>query len=159
MSRQSNGCLRGQLLNGLSKRNDELGRCWIPPGCWHHGTVDQMRQPPDWVQIVGFRRVPHVFRAVTTLLSKHPREPHDYLPFVGVDPRAQGQGLGSALLQPVLRWCDTLRLGAYLENTNAGNLVFYEQLGFRVLERIVLAPEGPRCGACGARLGINRPES
>jgi len=96
---------------------------WVPPGCWHQGTVDQMRQLPDWLQIVGFRRVPHVFRAVTTLLSKHPREPHYYLPFVGADPPAQGQGVGSALLQPVLRWCDTLRLGAYLENTNAGNLV------------------------------------
>jgi hypothetical protein len=47
------------------------------------------------------------------------------------------------VLQPVLNWCDTLRLGAYLENTSARNLVFYERLGFSVLEVLVLAPHGP----------------
>jgi GNAT superfamily N-acetyltransferase len=61
----------------------------------------------------------------------------------GVDPAAQGQGIGSAVLQPVLGWCDTLRLGAYLENTNERNLVFYQRLGFRILEALVFAPDGP----------------
>jgi len=116
---------------------------WIPPGCWHQGTVDQLRQVPEWLAIVGPRRVPHVSSALNALLRKHPREPHYYLPFVGVDPGAQGQGIGSALLQPVLGWCDTLRLGAYLENTNARNVVFYERLGFRVVEVLLLARDGP----------------
>ena len=116
---------------------------WVPPGCWKQGSLDQVKQLPDWLAIVDLRRIPDVFGAITTLLSKHPTEPHYYLPFVGVDPSAQGQGIGSDLLRPVLGWCDTLRLGAYLENTNARNLVFYERLGFRVLEALVLAPEGP----------------
>jgi ribosomal protein S18 acetylase RimI-like enzyme len=116
---------------------------WVPPGCWEQDAFAQVRQLTDWLAIVGLTRIPHVFGAINTLLSKHPTEPHFYLPFVGVDPAAQGQGIGSALLQPVLGWCNTLRLGAYLENTNARNLVFYERLGFRVLEVLVLAPGGP----------------
>jgi len=116
---------------------------WVPPGCWRQGAVDQVRQLPDWMAIVGLKRMSHVFGAIATLLSKHPSEPHYYLPFVGVDPSARGRGTGSAVLQPVLRWCDTLRLGAYLENTNERNLVFYDRLGFRVLETMVLAEDGP----------------
>lgn len=115
----------------------------MPPGCWKQGAVDQWWQLPDWLAIVGIMRMPHVVAAITALLSKHPSEPHYYLPFVGVDPAAQGQGIGSAVLEPVLRWCDTLRLGAYLENTNERNLVFYERLGFRVLEIMALAADGP----------------
>jgi ribosomal protein S18 acetylase RimI-like enzyme len=65
---------------------------WVPPGCWQQGTLDQLRQLPDWLAIVGLRRVPHVFRALNTLLSTHPREPHYYLPFVGVDPDARRPG-------------------------------------------------------------------
>jgi GNAT superfamily N-acetyltransferase len=116
---------------------------WVPPGCWKQGAIDQVRQLPAWLAIVGPRRIPHVFGAITALLSKHPTEPHYYLPFVGVDPAAQGRGIGSAVLQPVLRWCDTLGLGAYLENTNERNLVFYERLGFCVLEVMLLAADGP----------------
>jgi ribosomal protein S18 acetylase RimI-like enzyme len=116
---------------------------WIPPGCWHQGTLDQVRQLPDWLAVVGPKRIRQVFGGLNALLSKHPREPHYYLPFLGVDPGAQGQGIGSALLQPVLAWCDTLRLGVYLENTNVRNLVFYERLGFGVLEVLVLTPNGP----------------
>jgi len=116
---------------------------WVPPGCWRQGAVDQVRQLPDWMAIVGLKRVSHVFGAIATLLGKHPNEPHYYLPFVGVDLSARGQGNGSAVLQPVLQWCDTLRLGAYLENTNERNLVFYERVGFRVVEMLVLAEDGP----------------
>lgn len=116
---------------------------WIPPGCWHQGALDQVRQLPDWLAIVGIRRVPHVFAALNTLLGRHPREPHYYLPFVAVDPSQQGRGIGSALLKPILGRCDEMQVGAYLENTNARNLVFYERLGFGVLEVLVLALSGP----------------
>jgi ribosomal protein S18 acetylase RimI-like enzyme len=116
---------------------------WVPPGCWRQGAVDQVRQLPDWMAIVGLKRMSHVHGAIATLLSKHPNEPHYYLPFVGVDRSARGQGTGSAVLQPVLQWCDTLQLGAYLENTNERNLVFYDRLGFGVLEMMVLAEHGP----------------
>jgi ribosomal protein S18 acetylase RimI-like enzyme len=38
--------------------------------------------------------------------SYHPREPHWYLPLIGVDPFLQGNGFGSALLKHALVSCD-----------------------------------------------------
>lgn len=67
----------------------------------------------------------------------HPQEPHWYLPFVGVDPARQGQGIGTALLGPMLAACDAERLPAYLESSNPRNRPLYERLGFRVMGEIV----------------------
>jgi GNAT superfamily N-acetyltransferase len=127
---------------------------WVPPGCWRQGAIDQVRQLPDWLAIVDLKRIPHVFGGITTLLSKHPSEPHYYVPFVGVDPSAQGQGIGSAVLQPVLGWCDTLRLGGYLENTNARTLVFMSGSDFKCSRRWCAPQTGP---PFGARLGAEWP--
>jgi ribosomal protein S18 acetylase RimI-like enzyme len=61
----------------------------------------------------------------------HPLEPHWYLATLGIDPRAQGNGLGSALLAALLRRADADRLPCWLETDRAGNLPFYERAGFR----------------------------
>jgi ribosomal protein S18 acetylase RimI-like enzyme len=39
-------------------------------------------------------------------LLYHPQEPHLYMPFMGVDPNFQGQGIGSSLLRHSLQECD-----------------------------------------------------
>lgn len=66
----------------------------------------------------------------------HPTEPHWYLPFIGVDTARQGQGLGSALLRPMLAECDRAQLPAYLESTNPRNRSLYERHGFRAIGEI-----------------------
>ena len=63
----------------------------------------------------------------------HPKEPHWYLPLLGVDPARQGQGLGSALLKHALAHCDAEGLPAYLESSNIKNVPLYERHGFEVL--------------------------
>lgn len=68
--------------------------------------------------------------------DRHPEEPHWYLPFIGVDPGAQGRGVGSALLAASLALVDADRLPAYLESTNPRNVPLYERFGFRVLGEI-----------------------
>ncbi len=59
-------------------------------------------------------------------------EPHHYLPYIGVAPEAQGRGLGSALMRPILDRCDEERLPAYLEATSERNAALYERLGFEL---------------------------
>jgi len=66
----------------------------------------------------------------------HPREPHWYLPLIGVDPFHQGQGYGAALLQHALISCDRDHTPAYLESTNPKNIPLYERHGFEVLDTI-----------------------
>jgi GNAT superfamily N-acetyltransferase len=60
----------------------------------------------------------------------HPTFAHWYLPLAGVDPPAQGRGLGSTLLRYALETCDRDGLPAYLEATAARNRDLYARHGF-----------------------------
>jgi GNAT superfamily N-acetyltransferase len=60
-------------------------------------------------------------------------EPHWYLGALGVDPARQGQGVGSALLQPILARAAAEGLPCYLEAINEQNAHFYEKRGFTVV--------------------------
>jgi GNAT superfamily N-acetyltransferase len=60
----------------------------------------------------------------------HPSFPHWYLPLAGVDPPAQGRGLGSTLLRHALGSCDRDGLPAYLEATSPRSRDLYARHGF-----------------------------
>lgn len=115
---------------------------WELPGRWKVGPGTQLRLLPALVSIFG-RHLPRAMRGLTVLESHHPRAPHYYLPYVGVHPDAQGQGIGSALLRPILDRCDTDDIPAYLEATSAGNRALYERLGFTVWEELKLGKHAP----------------
>jgi ribosomal protein S18 acetylase RimI-like enzyme len=66
----------------------------------------------------------------------HPKEPHWYLPLIGVDPAQQGKGYGAALMRHALRECDRTHTLAYLESSNPANIPFYEQHGFQLMGKI-----------------------
>lgn len=68
---------------------------------------------------------------------------HYYLPAIVVAPDRQGQGLGSALLTPVLDRCDRDGVGAYLEASNTRSKALYERLGFAFTGKTVDLPGGP----------------
>ena len=68
--------------------------------------------------------------------SYHPKEPHWYLPLLGVDPFYHGKGFGSALLQHALVKCDQDNTYVYLESSNPRNIPLYERHGFKVLGTI-----------------------
>jgi ribosomal protein S18 acetylase RimI-like enzyme len=58
---------------------------------------------------------------------------HWYLQWLGVDPPRQGQGIGSALMQPVLARADADSLPCYLETANARTVFLYQRHGFEVV--------------------------
>jgi GNAT superfamily N-acetyltransferase len=76
------------------------------------------------------------------MMASHPHEPHWYLNVVSTIPEHQGQGLGTASLQPVLDRCDTAGTRAYLESTNPRNMTLYRRQGFVESGEIML-PDGP----------------
>jgi ribosomal protein S18 acetylase RimI-like enzyme len=78
---------------------------------------------PDWCPAIPGTRA---------VSAAHPHVPHWYLIHVGVDPAAQGRGLGARLLAPTLERCDREGTPAYLETARAANLPFYRRLGFEV---------------------------
>ncbi len=74
---------------------------------------------------------------------RHPSEPHWYLPLLGVDPKWQGRGVGSALLTLKLAECDASIMPAYLETQKPQNVPYYERFGFQVTECIELPGTPP----------------
>jgi len=66
----------------------------------------------------------------------HPADAHWYLSLIGVEPKAQGEGLGHALMRHALARCDREQQVAYLESTNPRNIALYVRHGFEVLARV-----------------------
>jgi ribosomal protein S18 acetylase RimI-like enzyme len=82
-------------------------------------------------------------RLLSLMESMHPQQPHWYLATLGTDPAAQGRGVGSALMAPVLRHCDANGVGAYLESSKERNVPFYSRHGFTVTKEVPLPGGGP----------------
>lgn len=88
------------------------------------------------------RRIGQVLAAIERIEQAHPPEPHYYLAVLGTEPARQGEGLASALLQPVLESCDVDEIPAFLESSKERNIAFYARHGFRVTGEVAL-PDGP----------------
>jgi GNAT superfamily N-acetyltransferase len=74
----------------------------------------------------------------------HPRQyRHRYVPFIGVRPARQGNGLGAALLRHRLAALDAAGVPAYLEASSARSRRLYQRLGFMPLPTTVTLPDGP----------------
>ncbi len=77
----------------------------------------------------------------------HPTEPHMYLFTIGTRKSARGQGLGKAMLEPVLSACDRDGVACYLENSNPDNHGFYRAHGFETREYFTIGDGSPKLEA------------
>ena len=116
---------------------------WVPPGEWHVSLLEQVRMAPATIARVGLRDQPALLRALALIEKKHPRDPHHYLPAIGVAPEWQGKGIGTALLRPMLERCDREGTPAYLEASSERNRACYERNGFEVREELRIPGGGP----------------
>jgi ribosomal protein S18 acetylase RimI-like enzyme len=116
---------------------------WGPPGKWSVPLRTVLLETPAMLPVFG-RRLQLALRYLIRVERAHPRKPqHWYLELLGTEPARQGQGLGSALMRPILALCDRDRLGAYLESSSERNQVLYERHGFRVVESFDMPGGGP----------------
>jgi ribosomal protein S18 acetylase RimI-like enzyme len=110
----------------------------LPPGRWRTPQHVALRQARPF----GLR-VPRAAGLLTAIEWRHLRAPHYYFPYIGVMPAAQGRGLGSAMMRPILDRCDAERLPAYLEASSERNARLYERLGFTVTRELRFAGSPP----------------
>jgi GNAT superfamily N-acetyltransferase len=120
-------------------REGDGAACWLPPG---------VGMPSLWRQIrSGMLRMPlrfgwHAFQRLVpydtvarTLHHEYAAMPNWYLAAIGVEPQRQGQGVGGALMQPILQRADDSKLPCYLETHRPDNVRLYERHGFEVMEQ------------------------
>lgn len=107
----------------------------LPPERW--------RLPPRVAVLAGRSytgvfgtRMPRALAILTLIERRHYRPGHYYIPYIGVVPERQGQGLGTSLLEPILERCERERLPAYLEATSERNAALYARLGFERLDEL-----------------------
>jgi ribosomal protein S18 acetylase RimI-like enzyme len=119
-----------------------VAAAWLPPGvpASPGGLGEQLLLLPMFLRLCGVPRLLRGSAMGDAMERNHPREPHFYLSFVGVAPRLQGLGLGSAILAATLARIDAGKHAAYLENSNPKNTRLYERHGFAVRKNI--APAG-----------------
>jgi ribosomal protein S18 acetylase RimI-like enzyme len=116
---------------------------WAPPGRWHTTVRQDTAYATSLLHPRLVLRLPMVVWGLTGAQRLHPEEPpHWYLAILGTDPAAQGRGLGSAMMAPILEECDRDGVGAYLESSREENIDFYGRHGFRVTSERRL-PRGP----------------
>ncbi|GBG39238.1 GNAT family N-acetyltransferase [Mycobacterium montefiorense] len=110
---------------------------------------DRSREIPE---IADYdRRLPEIagqyldrFQALDALFDEHhPAQPHWQLAFLGVDPRLQNSGLGSALLEHFHEELDAVGSPQYLEASNHNSARLCRRHGYRDMSPCeILLPDG-----------------
>jgi GNAT superfamily N-acetyltransferase len=108
---------------------------WAEPQRPFGGLISRLVLPFHMRRLLG-PRTEMVRTEIARLNASRPREPHWYLPTIGVDPERQSRGIGEALMRPVLERCDAEGTPAYLESTRPRNLIFYGRLGFEIVDEL-----------------------
>ncbi len=120
---------------------------WSPPG--KPLTDEQMAEAsmmeiPSIVGEEAHRRFMVVIDLLEEFHMRDAPEDHWYLALLGVDAPLQGQGIGSALLQPVLQKADAEGVVCYTETEQPRNVLFYQRHGFEVVVDMVEPTSGVR---------------
>ncbi len=137
--------IRRPMASGWVVTTEELtgAAAWTAPGEWKVRPVDGLRISEPLLRAVGPTRVRRRLKALGQMDQHHPAEPHWYLEVIGADPTRRGEGIGSALMAPMLERIDGEGLPAYLESSKEENLPLYHRFGFEVLDEVRLLPECP----------------
>lgn len=129
-----------QPYNHTYKIGDVKGcAAWIPPGRFPLNLFRLLQV--GFYQLpfqVGLSQLPR-WLEVFELDEYHVRDlsqPHWYLMLLGVAPSYQGQGIGSLLLQPVLKQADERGLACYTETSTAAAVRFYQRHGFEIVRAV-----------------------
>jgi ribosomal protein S18 acetylase RimI-like enzyme len=101
---------------------------WFPP----HVEPDGEAVVEEIMQSVASTQHDDLLAVLEQMDAAHPKYPHWYLPWFGVDGAQQGKGFGGELMESCLVHIDGDHLPAYLESPNARNIPFYERHGFEV---------------------------
>ncbi len=125
---------------------------WLPPGEFSSNLRQQLKMM--WqLQLyrlpmkVGWNRLGRWLDALYATEIAHQQDmgnaPCWYLGLMVVNPAKQGQGIGSRLLQPILRRASDEGLPCYLVTFAEQAVRFYQKNGFEIARQQKFAPEAP----------------
>lgn len=85
------------------------------------------------LQVTGIEGIRRALKREHYIKSQHPEdEEFLYIWFMAVDKNAQGKGIGSSMVNEIIRMSNEEQISIYLETSSQANLKFYKKLGFEV---------------------------
>jgi GNAT superfamily N-acetyltransferase len=115
----------------------EGNACWLRPGDNEIGddrlATSGFAEAADRMGEGAFGRFGQALGHLENLRRAAVPPEHWYLFLLGVDPPRQGQGVGGALIAPVLAQADAVGVPCYLETMKTRNVPFYRKHGFDVV--------------------------
>lgn len=88
--------------------------------------------------------LPRGLKVAEAMHAQHPNpQPHLYLRYLGVAPKAQGQGLGGDTLRAVINRASQQGKGVLLETANESNVSLYSRFGFEIASEWDVPGGGP----------------
>lgn len=87
---------------------------------------------------IGISNVKKAMGREAKIKKLQPKEPMYYLWFIGVDPNEQHKGIGSDLLQAVIKKGELQNRPVCLETSTLKNIPWYEKFGFKIYNELDL---------------------
>ncbi|MEO6328747.1 MAG: GNAT family N-acetyltransferase [Ginsengibacter sp.] len=87
---------------------------------------------------MGLSNVKKAMARESKIKKFHPKVLMYYLWFIGVDPKEQNKGIGSMLLNDVLKQASLKNRFVYLETSTLKNIPWYEKFGFKIYTELDL---------------------
>jgi ribosomal protein S18 acetylase RimI-like enzyme len=109
----------------------------LPPG---HTKISQWEYLLNGFMLTPLKLGPHDFVrsqdceafVATTHEEIMCERPHYYLWGLAIEPAHKRQGVGTALMQPLLRKADAEKMPFYLETHDENNVKYYQRMGFEL---------------------------
>ena len=88
---------------------------------------------------IGITNIAKAMGRESKIKSLQAKEQMYYLWFIGVDPKYQGSGIGSQLMQEIIEDSRKQQLPIYLETSTVKNLPWYKKFGFEIYNELQLS--------------------
>lgn len=105
---------------------------WVHSAECQQSPAEKARLLPAMMTGLGVSASWRLIRWLSAWSRLDPREPHLHLGPIGVDPGAQGRGVGARLMRLFCDEVDRQSLPGYLETDRPQNVAFYARSGFEV---------------------------
>ncbi|PSB45790.1 GNAT family N-acetyltransferase [Cyanosarcina cf. burmensis CCALA 770] len=110
---------------------------WIPPGKFPLNDIRLLSLGlyalPFHLRLSRLAELPSLLSTIEQYHKQDLPAPHWYLSMLGVSPTYQRQGVGSLLLQPIIKQADNEGLPCYLETSTEGGVRLYQRHGFEIV--------------------------